>query len=83
MTPASPMRAHHRFLKNMTKTFFGDKGVDPTPEEFDLVASVFSRAGGSWERLYGGSVDDVNLLRKTLQIAIKGGHISKSSDWKK
>ena len=76
--PDDPCRADHRFIRFVLNTFFKKKKVLHDPAEFDRVTRVFARAGGSWERLFGGSEKDVNLLKRVLKIAIKTGHISEA-----
>jgi hypothetical protein len=38
--------------------------------------------GGSWERLFKGSAEEVNLLKKIVKIAIEKGVISKKPKWR-
>jgi len=80
-TPTSPTSAHHRYMRSMVATHFGDKKVQPTPEEFDKVSSVFKKAGGSWERLFKGSISDVNLLKRIFKVAVKDDILTKSQRW--
>lgn len=79
--PSTPLRAHHRLLKEILSSSFSDAGVSPTPEELDLVSKVFQRAGGSWVRVYGGAVRDVTLLKKTLKVAVAKNHLTKAPKW--
>jgi hypothetical protein len=81
MTPTSPVYAHHRLLKELVRANHGSDKLEPKADEFDKVAQVFKRAGGSWVRLYRGSVKDLALLRKVLKIAVKKGHVSKAPEW--
>lgn len=74
--PSDPTRADHRFIRYCLQSFVKEKTLHD-PAEFDHVARVFARAGGSWERLFKGSATDVVLLRRILKIAVKDGHISK------
>lgn len=76
-----PLRAHHRLMRNIVSTSFSDSKVAPRPEEFDLVSRVFVRAGGSWKRVFGGSVGDMGLLKRTIKAAIDGGHFTKAPKW--
>jgi len=76
-TPTSPVKADFRFMLNLLK----GQPYKPTPVELDKVSRVFARAGGSWERLFQGSVLDITLLRKVLKVAGKKGYLSKASDW--
>lgn len=80
ITPKWPVRADHRFILKMVKLNLDGK-VIPRPDEFDRVARVFTKAGGSWERLFLGSPDDVNLLKTVLKVAIKHGYLTKTQAW--
>ena len=71
-----PPKAYHRFIAYNLDIFMKPKCLH-IPEEFDHVARVFHRAGGSWERLYKGSARDIGLLRRILKLAIKKGYITK------
>ena len=80
-SPLTPLAAHHRLLKSLVSSGHGKAGLEPRPEDFDLVSRIFVRAGGSWERVFRGSVDDVALLKKALKVAIKKGAITKKPQW--
>ena len=78
ITPDDPSRSDHRFIVYLLKTFMKKEKVLHDPEEFGRVAAVFAKAGGSWERLFKGSADDINLLRRVVKIAVRKGFISKA-----
>jgi hypothetical protein len=80
-TPTSPGKAYHRLMKTLVKTSHGKAAVDPTPKELDSVAKVFALAGGSWEKVFKGSVDDMNLLKKTIKVAVENDVFTKASRW--
>ena len=80
MDPKKPVRADHRFIKKMIQTSLDGKVVE-LPEEFDRISRVFSRAGGSWERVFRGSVEDTVLLRKIIKLAYKRGYLTKKGKW--
>lgn len=81
LKPHTPIRADHRFIHKMVSITLGDK-VEYRPSEFDRVARVFSRMGGSWERIFrGGSPQDVNLVKKLIKAAFKNGYLSKKEGW--
>lgn len=80
-TPSLPLKAHHRLLLHMISAFYGDAKIDPRPEELDRISRVFQRAGGSWDRFYAGSMDEVDLLKKVLKVAVAKKFISASSKW--
>jgi len=80
-TPTTPVRADHRLMRALLKTGHKKAGVSPTPEELDRVAKVFVKAGGSWERVFKGSIDDVELIKRTLKVAVKQGYFTKAPKW--
>lgn len=81
-SPTTPLRAHHRFLLTILKSHVPEgKKYEPTPVELDRVSTVFGKAGGSWARLFNGSVDDVDLAKRVLKIAAEKGHLSAKSNW--
>lgn len=80
LTPKWPIRADHRFILELTKLSLDGKVIH-RPEEFDRVARVFSKAGGSWERLFRGSPEDVTLLKTVLKVAYKYGYLTKTGKW--
>ena len=80
LTPKWPIQADHRFILKLVKLSFDGKIV-PKPDEFDRVSRVFSRAGGSWERLFHGSPTDVTLLKTVLKVAFKQGYLTKQDKW--
>ena len=75
--PDDPTRADHRYIQYQVKNFMNKKPVLEDPDEYKHVSDVFQKAGGSWERLFKGSVRDVVLLRRILKLAIKKGFLSK------
>lgn len=74
-TPTFPTKASHRLMWYLFKN---PAKWEPTPEEIDRAAGVFSKAGGSWVRLYAGSIDDLNLLRRVIKVGCKEGKFTKS-----
>ena len=80
MSPKEPVRADHRIIKKVISTSLKGDVVE-IPSEFDHISRVFSRAGGSWERLFRGSVDEILRLRKVIKIAYKHGHLTKQGKW--
>lgn len=80
-TPTSPTRAYHRLLQAILKTHFEDAKLSPSPQELDKVASVFSKAGGTWEGAFKGSIDDIELIKKVIKVAAKKGVLSKAPKW--
>ena len=80
ITPKWPIRADHRFLLKLVKLTLDGK-VIPRPEELDRVSRVFSKAGGSWDKVFHGSPSDVELLELVLKTAFKHGYLTKAGDW--
>lgn len=79
LDPKKPLRSHHRLMLEMLKAL--KPKSSPSPEQLDVVARVFVRAGGSWVDLTQGSIDDVLLLRKCLKVGLKKGFITKAPRW--
>ena len=75
-TPAFPVHAHHRLIMYMFKN---PAKWEPTPMELDRASRVFAKAGGSWVRLYQGSIDDVLLLRRIVKVGCKKGFFTQSA----
>lgn len=80
LSPVDPVQADHRFIMRMTTLTVKD-GVLPIPSEFDRVSRVFSKAGGSWKRIFGGSIEDIELLKKVIKEAVKHGFLTKKEKW--
>jgi hypothetical protein len=78
--PRVPVRADHRFIKKVISTTLKGKVVE-IPSEFSRISRVFSKAGGSWERLHKGSVRDILLLKKVVKVAFDKGHLTKQENW--
>ena len=79
-SPRPPVYAHHRLLLELTVINHGDEYA-PRPGELDSIAKTFSDEGGSWYRLYHGSLDDMTHLRKVLKSAVEQGLVSKKPEW--
>jgi len=80
ITPKWPTRADHRFLLKLVNLSYDDQ-VIPRPEEFDRVSRVFSKMGGSWERVFNGSPEDLHLIKLVLKVAVKKGYLTKKEKW--
>jgi len=81
LKPHVPPRADQRFILKLVQISLGDK-VEHRPSEFERISRVFSRMGGSWERIFrGGSPEDVNLLKRILKAAVKHGYLTKKEGW--
>jgi hypothetical protein len=75
LSPTSPVRADHRFIQKLID-IGGSKGAVYLPREFTALSEAFIRYGGSWERIFKGSPEDVSQLKGLLKYAIKNGHIT-------
>ena len=79
--PLKPSRADHRIIKKLLDSLLSGKVIH-TVEVYDLIVSVFKRAGGSWEKLFLGSYSDIGLLKRILKVAYKTGHLMKAPVWR-
>jgi len=80
LTPRSPVRADHRFIRRLLDGTFKGK-IEHRAEEYNLVSRVFKKAGGSWASVFHGSPKDINLLKKIISLAIKKGYMTKKEKW--
>lgn len=78
--PKSPIRADHRFIKNLMTSILGGK-VEHVPSEFDMVSRVFGRVGGSWAAIFNGDPANIDLLKRILRRAFKMGRLTKKNSW--
>ena len=79
MDPKVPVRADHRYIKRVIETL--DVKALTIPSELSRISRVFCKAGGSWGRLFRGSVQDTLLLKKVIKIAYKTGFLTKKENW--
>ena len=78
--PKSPIRADYRFIKQVLGSVLEGK-VEPRPEDFDVICRVFAKKGGSWERIFKGSPQDVSLLKNILKAAFQMGALTPRPNW--
>jgi len=78
--PRSPVRADHRYIQTLMQSILGGK-VERVPAEVDMVARVFHKAGGSWERLFKGSPGDIDLLKRVLRQAYASSKLTRKYHW--
>ena len=81
VTTQWPTRADHRFMLKLVKMLFSGK-IHPRAGEFNRISRVFSKAGGSWESIFNGSVEGVNLLKTVMKVAFENGYLTKKEKWK-
>lgn len=79
--PLKPSRADYRLIRKILDSSFPGK-VLHTEDSYELLVRVFQKAGGSWEKLFLGSSDDMSLLKTVLKVAFKKGHLPKAPDWR-
>lgn len=70
LAASAPNKANYRYIHSILKMFFGSK-VEHIPEEYELINTVFKKAGGSWKSLFEGSFKDIALLKKIIKLAFK------------
>lgn len=73
---SDPDRADHRMISFIMRTHYRHKGK-PSDKVYQKIANVFQKAGGSWMKLFQGSTEDFDLLKKTIKVAIKKGILPK------
>jgi len=79
--PKTPTRADYRFIGQVMKSSYSGE-VEHIPAEYEKISRVFSDRGGSWERIFGGSPRDIELLKDVIKAAVKGGFVTKKHKWK-
>lgn len=72
------VRADHIFIRKLL-IMVSDGRVEHVRAEYDRIADVFSKAGGSWERLFKGNYEDTLLLKRVVKVAIKKGYVTKKA----
>lgn len=78
--PRIPIRADHRFIKRLSVSTLEGK-IEYVPDEFSYISQVFRKAGGSWERIFRGSPDDIEKLKKVMKVAYDKGFLTKKYKW--
>jgi len=80
MDPRTPIRADHRFIYKYVSSLLGGK-IELVPDEFSSISDVFLKAGGSWEKIFHGSMADIVLLKKVIKTAYDEGYLTKKHKW--
>lgn len=75
-SPHSPLRSDYRMIRYLLSREGG--GIVHITREYDLIGDVFEKAGGSWVSLFSGSPKDMDLLKKVIRAAVRGGFVTKS-----
>jgi hypothetical protein len=78
--PKFPLRADHRYLKKLLSTTLEGK-IEHVPAEYNMISRVFQKAGGSWERLFHGSPQDVDLLKRVIKHCFDTERLTKKQKW--
>lgn len=73
------IQADHILIHRLLVSMFPGKTIHD-PEEYEKIAKVFTKAGGSWESVFNGG-EDMALLKRVIQVAVKNGHVSKPPTW--
>ena len=81
INPKTPVRADHRLIKKLMSISLGGE-VEYLPDEFDLIAEIFMKAGGSWEKAFQGSPSDLTKLKKVIKMADQKGYLTKKIQWR-
>ena len=79
-TPKVPLRAHYRVMRKILDTTFPNK-IEHRVSEYELINRVFKKAGGSWEAVFLGDVNQITLLKKVLKVAFKKHFLTRRDSW--
>ncbi len=72
MVDGDVLRSDYKMTLQVLKTF-SSISTPPSKDEVRRVSDTFRRAGGSWVRLFRGSIRDVVLFKKVVKVAVKSG----------
>lgn len=67
---SDPNRADHRFIAYVNRFFCGG-ALDLDDRLYGQLLDTFKEKGGSWYRLFRGSVDDVVLIKGLVKAQVK------------
>lgn len=80
----SDHRLIHRFMLQYSKSKTTKKNlVSPTDSDIQKVLITFKHFGGSWERLFKGSIRDMVLLKKIVKTGVKKKMFSLAPSWER
>ena len=78
----SDYRLIHRFMIHFSKSKTSKKNlVSPTDHDIEKVLRTFTKFGGSWERLFKGSIQDTVLLKKIVKVGVKKKLFTLAPSW--
>ena len=80
MNAEVPIRADYRIIQQILSSSLSGK-VEHDPKEYQKIVGAFKVAGGSWEKVFKGSVDDIVLLKDLIKKAFDAGDLTKKHDW--
>lgn len=83
-----PQRSDYRLIQRFMLQYSKSKAskenlVSPTDNDIQKVLRAFSHFGGSWERLFKGSIRDVILLKKIIKVGVKKKLFSLAPSWER
>ena len=71
--------ADHRFIAYVNR-FFCKSALDLEAPLYETLLQTFKEQGGSWYRLFRGSIDDVVLLKGIVKAQVKRQRDEKDRD---
>lgn len=78
----SDYRLIHRFMLHFSKSKASKKNlVAPSDQDIEKVLNTFIHFGGSWERLFKGSIRDMVLLKKIVKVGVKKKLFTLAPSW--
>lgn len=80
MSKNQPVKSSHIYILKLLEQM-GGKGLEIRPSDVQKVEIIFAYLGGSWIDLLKGSIEDLNLLKDILKLAIKLKIIPKKESW--
>lgn len=83
-----PQRSDYRLIQRFMQQYSKSKAskenlVSPTDKDIEKVNRAFAHFGGSWERLFKGSIQDMTLLKKIVKIGVKKKLFTLAPSWER
>jgi len=72
------VRSDYRMIRYLANSLLDGSRVVGTSASFGRVENAFRNAGGSWEKVFTGSVRDLGVLRQVIDYAIKNSILKKA-----
>ena len=77
-----PLRSDYRLIRRfILQSAKKDGSVSPTDRDMEKVVKAFRHFGGSWEKLFKGSTNEMTLLKKIIKIGVKKNLFTPSPSW--